>query len=189
MKFLFLITIVPFLITCKKDKGIPPCTTCVSCASSGSNPTIQYDGYQKYGADSLVLKIKFCDKEGDIGLGVADTTGIFLDGNIRMIYYSKDSVGNWSIYDLNHGIPPIDTLIFVYRVPPQPSPPVSVPLTIGGYPNPVVVFLQPSQILQGDIQFTITPLIFPHAETRFEINMYDKAMHKSNTIMTESILL
>jgi hypothetical protein len=187
-KILFLIAIIAFITSCKKDDpwsegGIP----CVDCVSSGTKPLIGCPTHQQYGNDSLVLKFNFCDKDGDIGLGTNDTTGIFAQGNIWMIYYFKDSTGNWSMFDTDISNSQMDTLIIKYRIPPVPALPITTPVFVGGFPNPVKLYLYSTNTLNGEIQCMIKPLASPHNEIKFDIFIYDKALNKSNTITTTSI--
>ncbi|MBI3502114.1 MAG: hypothetical protein HY063_09985 [Bacteroidetes bacterium] len=189
IKYLFIICTLVFIITCKKDRApiIPtPCSTCLSC-SSDTKPKIAYDSYQKYGNDSLVINIKFCDKDGDIGLAAGDTAGIFKNGNLVATYYYKDSLGSWLTWDADQSTTQMDTLKIFYRIPLMPTSPITSSVTIGGFPTLVKVILQPSQILEGKIQILQKPFFSPFHEIRYIIFMYDKAQHKSNMITTASI--
>ena len=163
--------------------GFPPC---VDCSSAGNKPVIECAGKQQYGLDSVVLNFSFCDNNGDIGLGMSDTTGIFKYGNIWAIYFYKDSIGNWVTGD-DPSTPQMDTLILKYRIPPLPPPPITTPYVVGGFPNPVKVILNSVNANTGEIQCMIKPLVFPHNEIRFDIFMYDKALNKTNIITTPSI--
>ena len=191
---LFVIVLVIFITSCKKkDKEIlhttyPPCTTCPSCAASGNSPLISYSGFTIYGnPDSAELKINFCDKDGDIGLSTSDTTNLFKQGNLWMIYYYLDTAGHWTAYDIDPATPKIDTFFITYRIPALPAPPITYPYTHMGYPNPVTVVLNASSILEGTIQMRQKPYFVIHHTIRYDIYMYDKAHNKSNVISTDTI--
>lgn len=138
-----------------------------------SEPVITYKDFIRYGdpsnPDSVKLVVSFTDNEGDVGLDKADTQGIFKYGNLFMVYY-YDSLGHWAAYDPNPA-PPFDTLKFSYRVPPL---------------HPQVHDPEPTT---GIIYAKQYPFISPFKKIKYGVYMYDKAMHKSNTIETPAIQL
>ena len=150
--------------------------SCVDKPTYPSQPVIAYKGFIKYGApaapDSVELVVSFTDEEGDIGLSQSDTQGIFKSGNLYMIYFFWDTTGgtgHWSAYDTDPATPKIDSLIFAYRVP-QVIPD-------GGKDEP----------MKGLIFAKIKPFINPYNKIKFEVYLYDKALHKSDTIYTPAI--
>jgi hypothetical protein len=186
---ILLVSISTFLITCKKDSDqkdeIPTCTNCDVCVS-GSQPNLEYYNYEQIGHETLYINLNFCDKEGDIDWGMEDTSAIA--SNLKMVYYYKDSLGNWMPYDVSVS-PPFDTLVFKYQIPTLPAPPISSITAIGNSSSPLLITLNPSQKLEGRIKIRlVAPYAAPlHNEIKFEISLYDKAMNVSNTITTGTI--
>ena len=147
--------------------------SCVKKPTYPSTPAIQYKDFYRYGSysnpDSVEVAVNFQDEEGDIGLEQGDTGGVFKYGNIWLIYfYDSANLGPFAAWDSSHNpLPPFDTLKIAYRVP------VVLP------PN------EASQPMKGTILVKLKkPSIkLPtHKKIKYKIYMYDKAMHKSNTV-------
>ena len=85
-----------------------------------------------------------------------------------MVYF-YDSLGYWAAYDPNSA-PPFDTIKFFYRIP---------PLLPKG---------DDAESMKGIIYAKQYPFINPFKKIKYKVYMYDKAMHKSNTIETPEIL-
>jgi len=153
--------------------------SCVKKPTYSSTPIIKYNNFLRYGnpsdPDSVEVAIDFEDEEGDVGLEASEQTGFFQNGNLFLVYY-YDSLNvpppyHWCAYDItSNGLPPFDTLIIGYRVP------------------RVLPQNETSQPMKGTIYAKIKKnpiIVIPgHKIIKYKIYMYDKAMHKSNTIET-----
>jgi len=148
--------------------------SCIKKPKYRSEPVIEYKDFLRYGdpsdPDSVELVISFTDNEGDIGIEQGDTNNsIFKSGNLFMVYY-YDSNGTWTAFDPNPAAP-FDTMIIPYRVP--------VALQEGDDSEPMKGLIYVKQK-------------FPfkwatHTKLMYRVHMYDKALHKSNTIDTPPI--
>lgn len=147
--------------------------SCVKKPEYPSEPVIEYKDFLFYGPladpDSVELVISFTDNEGDIGLYDSDTVGLFENGNLVMIYYYWDTAGpgeKWSIYrdPLTN-----DTLKFYYRVP------LILPDSDKAQPTKGLIFAKQS------------PFVSPFNKIRFDVYLYDQALHRSNVITTPDI--
>jgi hypothetical protein len=126
---------------------------------------------QKYtsGQDSIFLIIAFEDGDGDIGLNAEDTLGKFKLGepayfNLVITYFEK--VNGQYIETKPSG----ET--FSLRTP----------------------YLAPAghnKALKGEISYRlpINTSAKPNDTTRYEVFLYDRALHKSNVITTNDIIL
>jgi hypothetical protein len=146
-------------------------SSCIKKPVYPSEPVIAYKDFLRYGnpssPDSVALVVSFTDNEGDIGLGQSDTNGIFKFGNFWMIYFWWDAVNNkWNVVDTDPGTPAIDTLKIPYRVP------IVLPKEDSSEP------------VKGLIYAKQNPFLNPYKRIKYEVFMYDKAMHKSNVIET-----
>jgi len=146
--------------------------SCIKKPVYPSEPVIAYKDFLRYGTNPLVpdsvdLVISFTDNEGDIGLGQSDTSGIFKYGNLIMTYYyyDKDSL-QWFTLDDPTTPTVADTLRFYYRVP------------------PVLPDDDDSEPMKGLIYAKQKPFFVVHDSIKYEVYMYDKALHKSNVIET-----
>lgn len=158
--------------------------SCVKKPTYSSTPLIKYNNVFRYGhnqsnPDSIEVAINFEDEEGDVGLEQSDTFGIFKNGNLFLVYYydsaNVPSPYHWLPYDATSPpLPPFDTTIIVFRVPPVLPP------------------NETSQPMKGTIYAKLkkNPFIaLPgHKIIKYKIYLYDKAMHKSNTIDTDPII-
>ena len=151
--------------------------SCVKKPVYPSEPVIVYSDFIRYGnnpqnPDSVEVVVSFTDNEGDVGLGQADTVpAMFKTGNIWLIYY-YDSTGNgdWSPYDdVPVPIGVMDTFKRGYRIP------------------PVLPDGDPDEPVKGLIFVKLSPFVAIHPRIKYEVFMYDKALHKSNTIETPAL--
>ena len=93
-----------------------------------------------------------------------------------MVYF-YDSLEQWAAFDYTSPpLPPFDTLKIFYRVPPV--------LNEGEASEPMKGLIY---VKQFKLQSTNNAPIFPHNKIKFTVYMYDKALHKSNTIDTPTI--
>jgi hypothetical protein len=143
-------------------------SSCIKKPKYPSTPVIKFKDFIRYGnpadPDSVELVITFTDSEGDIGLDPEDKKGILKDGNLFMIYF-YDSAGTWAAFDPNP-LPPFDTLRIVYPVPPVLPP------------NDL------NEPVKGSIYVKQFKPFRAHNKIKYVVYMYDKALHKSDTIHT-----
>lgn len=144
--------------------------SCIDKPSYPSEPVIAYKDFIRYGSDpsnpdSVELVVSFTDNEGDIGLEQGDTHGLFKDGNIWLVYFF-DTSGVWEAYDTSVTTPQFDTFKVAYRVP------------------PVLPEGDPAEPMKGLIYVKQSPFIKVFDKIKYEVYMYDKALHKSNLIET-----
>ena len=156
-------------------------SSCIKKPKYPTQPVITYKDFLRYGAssnpDSVELVVSFTDNEGDIGFGQEDIDNSSLKlGNFFMTYF-YDSAGIWAAHDYTQPpLPPFDTLKIYYWVPPV--------LQEGDDSEPM------KGLIYVKLKKLISPNnipIFPDKKIKFVVNMYDKAMHKSNTIETPAI--
>lgn len=149
-------------------------TSCIEKPTYPSVPVIEYKDFIRYGndpsnPDSVEVVVSFTDNEGDIGLDQADTHGLFKYGNIWLVFY-YDSNGTWAAYDSSITTPQFDTFKVAYRVP-EVLPP-------GDAAEP----------MKGLIYVKQNPFIKVSDKIKYQIYMYDRALHKSDTIHTPPIV-
>ena len=151
-------------------------SSCIHKPVYPSEPVIEYKDFVRYGKpsdpDSTVLIISFTDNEGDIGLGQADTQGLFKDGNLWMVYLYDSAHNNIYVpFDSSITSPiPFDTFKIAYRVP------------------LVLPSNDPSEPMKGLIYVKQSPFIKIHDRIEYEIYLYDKAMNRSKKIRTPPII-
>ena len=163
----------PYIIIFAVFAGIAV-SSCIKKPTYPSEPVIEYKDFLRYGnssdPDSVELVVSFTDNEGDIGLEQGDTNNsIFKLGNIFMVFY-YDSNGTWAAFDPNAAAP-FDTMIIPYRVP--------LVLQEGDESEPMKGLIYVKQ--KKPIKFS------EHKKIMYKVYMYDKAMHKSNTVDTPPI--
>ena len=153
--------------------------SCVKKPSYSSTPVISYNNFFRYGVnasdpDSIVLAINFQDEEGDIGLDQSDMNGVFKYGNLWLVYY-YDSANvypyYWCPFDTSVGpLTPFDTLKIPFRVP------VVLPQNETSQPMKGIIYAKLNRMI-------IRPLP-SHKTIMYQIYLYDRAMHKSNVVLT-----
>lgn len=148
-------------------------TSCIEKPTYPSEPVIAYKDFIRYGndpanPDSVEVVVSFTDNEGDIGLDQADTHGLFKEGNIWLVFY-YDSNGTWAAYDETPSTPAFDTFKVAYRVP------------------PVLPAGDPAEPMKGLIYVKQNPFVKVADTIKYQIYLYDRALHKSDTIHTPAI--
>jgi len=151
-------------------------------------PYISFVDFTKYGADSAIVRIKFTDGDGDIGLDPTDLSPPYNIGSryyadLFLVYYYLDPESNtWKVYNnniTNTNSTQFDTMQYTYRIP---------NLTQSGQ----------NQSLQGEIKVAIPApycltgsVLFPHSppapQFMYKITLVDRALHVSNTVQTGPI--
>lgn len=153
--------------------------SCIDKPIYPSEPVIAYQDFIRYGSnplspDSVELVVSFTDNEGDIGLEQSDTSGIFKFGNLYMNYLFWDTTGvdHWSYYDNSPADSiPFDTLKVAYRVPPV--------LPEGDPAEPMKGLIYVKMITKsGGVSLIV------HNRIKYNVYIYDKALHKSNVTET-----
>ena len=148
--------------------------SCIKKPSYPSEPVIAYKDFIRYGTDpsnpdSVELVVSFTDNEGDIGLEQADTNGLFKYGNIWLVYF-YDSLGTWAAYDTSEAsVVPFDTFKFAYRIP------------------PVLPSGDPAEPMKGLIYVKQSTFVKVFDKIKYVVYMYDRALHKSDTIHTPAL--
>ncbi|MBL0046834.1 MAG: hypothetical protein IPP32_01870 [Bacteroidetes bacterium] len=128
-----------------------------------AEPEITYKAFEKFGADSAHLIISFTDGDGDIGLTQSDTSEPYLF-NFFTRYYTKVNG------------------VFVEKVLPIPL----------NFRIPILNSSKKSKSLEGDILITfLKPYYFPTLKDtiQYEIYIKDRALHESNRIRTDEIIV
>lgn len=148
-----------------------------SCLKDSRNipttPVIEFKSFSKAG-DSADFIFTFKDGDGNIGLGPGDTTGQYHISNskgefyynLHMIYYYKDSNGNYHRY---------------FNVNTNDSHRISVRI-------PNITPIGQNKILDGEIKFRLDPPYALHSVIRFDAYIYDRDLNKSNVITTPDIV-
>jgi hypothetical protein len=149
--------------SCKKGEQFPV------------EPAIQFKSLEKFsdanGVDTaLVLSITFTDGDGDIGLKPEDVNPPFNPGS--EYYYNL-----YATYFIEQGG------VFVPL-------PVSA---VNGYRIPYIENKSSNKAISGELKIDMEilglNLIAPEGNFRFEVYIYDRALHKSNVITTDPIYL
>ena len=143
-------------------------TGCLKTEEFPNEPLISFKSYEQ-GADSARLTISFTDGDGDIGLAQGDTLSPFNPGshwyhNFFVDYYKMQN-GQWELQ--------VFTLPLYYRIP-------------------VITPTGQNKTLEGDIAVEISALVLPQLPgdtVRFGVHIADRALHESNTVFTEAIVV
>lgn len=147
--------------------------SCVKKPTYSSTPIISYNNFLRYGPstnpDSVEVAVNFEDEEGDIGIEQGDTNGILKYGNLWLVYfYDSANTGHFAAWDSSHNpVPPFDTLKIAYRVP------RTLPQNETSQPMKGVIY---AKLKKPSIKLPT------HKTIKYKIYLYDKAMHKSNTV-------
>lgn len=160
---IYMVALAMVLNSCKKDEQFPV------------EPAIKFKSLEKFsdanGVDTaLVLTITFTDGDGDIGLKAEDVNPPFDPGS--EYYYNL-----YATYFIEQGG------VFVPL-------PVSA---VNGYRIPYIENSSSNKAISGEIKIDLEilglNLIAPEGNFRFEVYIYDRALHKSNVITTDQIYL
>ena len=143
---------------CRKKDKYPP------------EPEIEYKSFIRFGEDSAMLHINFTDGDGDIGIDENDNNPPFNPGsefynNIFIKYYYKNPSGN-----------------FVQLYNPFDSTYVNWDQRV-----PVITPEGKDKSLKGEMIFRLDD--YHLWDTSFyEVWIYDRALHKSNVVRTDTII-
>ena len=153
--------------------GVLISSSCIKEKSYPTTPAIKFKSFSHSGLDSANIIISFTDGDGDIGLTQGDTTGDFNSKSkyyynfyIRYLYKAAD--GSFKAYVPTPGA---DTLDFKYRIP------------------KLLTGQQQKKALSGDIKVKLYAPFAVHDTIQYDIYIYDKALHKSNTVNTGTLIL
>jgi hypothetical protein len=142
-------------------------SSCVKEKNFPVQPVIEFKTYSSISIDSADCYISFTDGDGDIGVNTGDTVP-----DLIMKYLYKDTTsGAYFPFDSDPTNTTFDTLFYKFRIP-------NVTPT-GQY-----------KALEGEIRTKLrqSPLYYPtHRFVKFEIQIRDRAGHKSNTVTTSEI--
>ncbi|MFN6944813.1 MAG: hypothetical protein ACK4ND_07675 [Cytophagaceae bacterium] len=161
-KIVFLLAIT-ILIGCRKAPDYP------------NEPIIRFEKIEKFTvfnplsqvySDSVVISIHFTDGDGDLGLSTEDVEDPkYKDKYNYMVKIFRRVNNQFELWD-----------------PPISSSGNFAPLVDKGYRGPI------DGILKRNIDFPISqPSIPANSVVRFEIQIMDRALNKSNTITTSEI--
>ncbi len=142
--------------------------SCLKTEEFPKEPHIAFKSYEQH-ADSARLTISFTDGDGDIGLDQGDTLAPFNPGsqwyhNFFVDYYKKQGV-EWVLQQF--------MLPLYYRIP-------------------VITPTGQNKALQGDISVKIASQVLPQVPgdtVRFSVRIADRALHESNTVYTNTIVV
>ncbi|MSP57686.1 MAG: hypothetical protein EXR17_02370 [Flavobacteriaceae bacterium] len=157
------------MVACEKDKN-----------TISFLPKIDFLGIYQigsgFGYDSIVrIDVKYGDGDGDIGL---DSNYNFYPFGIKdpayfnlLIYYQHKKGGIWT-YPINPLLIPPDTLVLHQRIP-------------------VITPSGRSKAIQGEISIALParPFSYRGDSVRYRIQLIDRALHRSDIILTQSIWL
>ena len=163
--------------------GLLALTACLKKKPFSPIPQIDFKSFVKYSSDSADFTCTFQDGDGDIGLQQKDTSGSYCKTcpyyyNMVLTYYYKKTDGIFSKYTYigaasTSTMTVIDTLGFKYRIP---------DITPVGQ----------NKAINGEIRVTIKPAPY-YVDThimkvfRYEAYIYDRALNKSNVIVSPDI--
>lgn len=142
--------------------------SCLKTEEFPKEPHIAFKSYTQ-SPDSSELTISFTDGDGDIGLNQGDTLAPYNPGshwyhNFFVDYYKLEN-GTWELQ--------VFTLPLYYRIP-------------------VITPTGQNKALEGDIAVQISPQVLPQVPgdtVRFGVYIADRALHESNTVFTDAIVV
>ena len=154
-------TLLLIFFSCKKGNEYP-----IEPAITFKSLTTDKDGSGKDVTGHLT--ISFTDGDGDIGLSSSDTAPPYNVGspfyyNMVIVYYEKNSNGQWVVININ---PPHSGRI------------------------PVLTPEGKNKSLRGDIIQDI--FLHPgvtNLSTKYDVFIYDRALHKSNTVTSTELVI
>lgn len=143
-------------------------SACLKTEAFPKEPHIDFKSYTQ-SPDHAELTITFTDGDGDIGLDQGDTLPPYNPGslwyhNFFVDYYRMQN-GQWLLQQF--------TLPLYYRIP-------------------VITPTGQNKALQGDIAVQISPQVLPQVPgdtVRFGVRIADRALHESNTVFTDAIVV
>lgn len=138
--------------------------SCLKREEFPPEPAIAFKSFEQFG-DSASLTISFTDGDGDVGLDASDTQPPF--DTASEFYYNlfvdMDRLvnGTWT---------PVDLLVDLqYRIP---------RITPTGQ----------NKALEGEIAVALTGWPYVEDTVRFQVRMYDRALHESNSVTSDAIV-
>jgi len=152
---------------------------CVKQENLPSTPYITYKNFVWNQVDTAIMQITFQDGDGDVGHEQGDTAHPFgandpYYNDLVMVYYFKDVDGVFRRYHVP-GTAATDSLITGYHIPYITPKGKNKTLTGTIDVNMVVPF------------WRVDAYSPKHTIIRFDIYIYDRALHKSNVITTPEI--
>ena len=143
-------------------------SACLKTEEFPKEPHIDFKSYTR-STDYDKLTISFTDGDGDIGLDQGDTLAPYNPGsqwyhNFFVDYYKMQN-GQWELQQF--------TLPLYYRIP-------------------VITPTGQNKALEGDIAVELSPLVLPQTSgdtVRFSVRIADRALHESNTVFTDAIVV
>jgi hypothetical protein len=171
VKKLFYFSAVLVLVLYSCAKTTPP---------APAPPVISYGSFTTSDAFNGVITINFSDADGDIGLNQSDTTGPYARGTVGyydfyMRYYY------WSHYFSKY---------VTYYNPIAGQSPSLADSAITPYRIPFIINNTKNKGLDGQIIVNLNQYKPPGPDSlqnfRFQIWIYDRALHKSNVVTTPS---
>ena len=162
-KLFFIICVLIFLSSCIREKSYPII------------PAIKFKSFTHFGLDSANVIISFTDGDGDIGLSQGDTTGDFNSKskyyyNFYARYLYKAVDGTFKTFQTALG----DTLDYKYRIP------------------KLLTGQEQRKALSGEIKVKLYSPLTQDTSIHFiqyDIFIIDRALHKSNTVNTGTLIL
>lgn len=165
VRLVTIITLIVFLISCKKSKEEYPI-----------EPVLEFKSFDALNKYEAFMVVKFTDGDGDIGLKSSDTTGIYDKStpyyyNLYIKTYYKGNDGTFkdtSIYDLQTNT--IDTGLIKQRVQ-------------------FVEKTNKEDYLKGEFEITLNGYrqLASHKTIKYKIYFYDRALHQSKIIETPEL--
>lgn len=143
-------------------------SACLKTEEFPKEPRLVFKSYEG-SISPAKLTVSFTDGDGDIGLNQSDTLAPYNPGgawyyNFFVDYYKKVN-GAW--------VKQVFTLPLYYRIP-------------------VITPTGQNKALQGDIAVDIAQQVLPQVPgdtVRFGIHIADRALHESNTVFSDAIVV
>ncbi|MDP2388477.1 MAG: hypothetical protein Q8M29_19040 [Bacteroidota bacterium] len=167
VRIVTVITLIVFLVSCKKSKEEYPI-----------EPVLEYKSFVAYNKYEAFMVLKFTDGDGDIGLKSSDTTGIYDKSTpyyynlyIKTFYKATDgSFKDTAIYDLQTNT--IDTGLIKQRVQ-------------------FVEKTNKEDYLKGEFEISLNGYrqLTSHKVIKYKIYFYDRALHQSKVLETPELVV
>ena len=156
-------------------------TSCLQAPDYSDTPHIEENAvtvFRKNDAfglrDSVEIALNFEDGDGDLGLNITDTDGVFGDRNNRL--YNNYFVQVYYKNTLGAFVPLVQSSGYDGRFIRLTNP--------DSRPGPI------RGVLRYAIPFSLlNPATVAGTELRFLVSIYDRALHESNRITTKSVTL
>lgn len=143
-------------------------SACLKTEKFPDEPSILFKSYERT-AGNVTLTISFTDGDGDVGLDQGDTLAPYNPGspwynNFFVDYYRMED-GVWELQSF--------TLPLYYRIP-------------------VITPIGQNKALEGDIAVDIASAVLPQTPgdtIRYGIHIVDRALHESNTVFSDQVII